>query len=182
MSTLPLRTLCLCVKCSSLSSLDMMLSALGCELSPLLSPLPAPLARNFQLTENKATLSPFPATLTRRVTYKSFVCRSYKKHGGGVGCRVALLARHSSFGASATRRNARNSNPLMRLLHDLRTPRGGGGRSALRCPPPSPPKSCPQPSTFDFQLLTFNLRFSPPISIYQSGARVTEHGSRGMLL
>lgn|SRR5579864_3448418 len=40
------------------------------------------LTDDLQLIENPATLSPFPATLTTRVKHKSFICHSYKKHGG----------------------------------------------------------------------------------------------------
>src|ERR1700690_4018936 len=47
------------------------------------SPLSATLTDNPQLHENKATLSPAFATLTRRVKHKSFVCHSYTKHRGG---------------------------------------------------------------------------------------------------
>ena len=36
-----------------------------------------------QLTENPATLSPFPATLTSRVNHNPFVCHSCKKTPGG---------------------------------------------------------------------------------------------------
>ena len=44
-----------------------------------------------QISENTATLSPFAATLTGRVTPKSCVCHSYKKHRG-----VGDPARHRS--------------------------------------------------------------------------------------
>ena len=46
------------------------------------SPLSATLTDNPQLHENKATLSPAFATLTRRVKHKSCVCHSYRKHRG----------------------------------------------------------------------------------------------------
>src|SRR5208282_3079201 len=49
---------------------------------PSLSPLPATLANCPQLHENTATLSPVFATLTDCVKHKSFVCHSYRKHGG----------------------------------------------------------------------------------------------------
>src|SRR5579859_694579 len=48
------------------------------------SPLLATLTRALQLIENPTTLSPFPAALTSRVKPKSFICHSYKKHGGWV--------------------------------------------------------------------------------------------------
>jgi hypothetical protein len=47
-----------------------------------LSPFPATLTGDLQLTENPATLSPFLATLTSHVTRNSFVCHSCKKHPG----------------------------------------------------------------------------------------------------
>jgi hypothetical protein len=47
------------------------------------SPFPATLTGNSQLTENPATLSPVPATLTPHVTHNSFVCHSCRKHPGG---------------------------------------------------------------------------------------------------
>src|SRR5579859_6974508 len=52
------------------------------------SPVPAALTNKSQLIENPATLSPFTATLTRRVKHKSIVCHSYRKHPGR---RVAFL-------------------------------------------------------------------------------------------
>ena len=48
----------------------------------LLTLLFAALTDHQQLTENPATLSPCPATLTRRVNHNPFVCHSYKKHPG----------------------------------------------------------------------------------------------------
>jgi hypothetical protein len=68
MSALPLRTLCLCVRISSLSSPNCRLSAVGSEL---------PVLR-----------SSSAGTLTSPVTPKSFVRNAYKKHGG-VGEREA---------------------------------------------------------------------------------------------
>ena len=46
------------------------------------TPFVATLAAASQLAENSATLSPFAATLTRRVKPNPFVCHSYKKHPG----------------------------------------------------------------------------------------------------
>ena len=51
------------------------------NISPL-SPFPATLTSRRQLNENKVTLSPAFAILTGCVKHKSFVCHSYKKHGG----------------------------------------------------------------------------------------------------
>jgi hypothetical protein len=50
--------------------------------SPSLTPLSAALPNSPQQTEIKASLSPFPATLTDFANYKPFVCHSYKKTGG----------------------------------------------------------------------------------------------------
>ena len=50
--------------------------------SPSQSPFPATLTDSPQLTENSATLTPVPATLTGRVKHKSFICHSYKKTPG----------------------------------------------------------------------------------------------------
>jgi len=47
-----------------------------------LSPFPATLTDDLQLTENATTLSPFAATLTGRVKHNPFVCHSYGKHRG----------------------------------------------------------------------------------------------------
>jgi hypothetical protein len=193
MPALPLPIPSLCVDPSSPSPLSCGLPVVGCELSLPLSLLLATLTRNAQLTENKSTLSPFPATLTRRVRPKSFVCHSCKKHGG-VGCPLPLSDRRSPLHSSVTHSNARNSNPLMRLLHNSVHTRGGGV-----CPPPlarklrlppsaqcptalathpktSPPKLSVPPSTFNFQLSTLS---SWPRSQFTSrGPRATEHGSR----
>jgi hypothetical protein len=60
--------------------------SLSCELStvkrPRLSRFVATLTDEPQLTENPATLSPVPATLTSRVKHNPFVCHSYEKHPG----------------------------------------------------------------------------------------------------
>ena len=62
--------------------------AVGCESWAInyyfLSPFPATLANDLQLTENPATLSPAIATLTSPVTHNSFVCHSCKKHPGHI--------------------------------------------------------------------------------------------------
>ena len=50
--------------------------------TPSASPLFATLTDTLQLHENKTTLSPVFATLTRHVKPNSFVCHSYKKHRG----------------------------------------------------------------------------------------------------
>jgi hypothetical protein len=68
------RTQRLCAKRSPLFSPNSGPSAVGCELSPQLSPL--------------------FATLTSHVKYKSFVCHSYEKHGGwGVSTDTAIQRR-----------------------------------------------------------------------------------------
>ena len=63
---------------------------------PSLSPFPATLTDNSQLTENPATLSPLPATLTSRVKPKSFICHSYKKTPG-VGVCPRQFRRGTDF-------------------------------------------------------------------------------------
>jgi hypothetical protein len=96
MPTHPLRTPALCTRFSPLTASIRGLLAVGCELSLRLSPLPATLTRNLQLTENKAALSPFRATLTGRVKHKSFVCHSYKKQGGWGVPDIAFQIRPST--------------------------------------------------------------------------------------
>jgi hypothetical protein len=87
MSALPLCTLPVFVGPSSLPPFDCGLFPLARRLSAPLTPLFATLANTVQATENTATLSPFPATLTSHVKHKSFVCHSYRKHGGwGAPC------------------------------------------------------------------------------------------------
>jgi hypothetical protein len=193
MPTLPLPIPSLCVKPSSLSPLSCGLSVVGCELPLPLTPLFATLTRNSQLTEKTATLSPFPATLTSRVKPKSFVCHSYEKHGG-VGCPLPFFARCSPFHSSVTYSNARNSNPLMRLLHNslhtrgvgvcpppstrkLRLPPSAQGPAALGThPKTSPPRLSLPPLTFNFQLSTLSSR--PESQFTSRGPRATDHGSR----
>ena len=65
------------------------------------TPFFATLTASPQHAENSATLSPFPATLTRPVTLNSFVCHSYKKHPGwGAPSssmkRILLFWRHTT--------------------------------------------------------------------------------------
>ena len=193
MPALPLPIPSLCVKLSSFSLLNCGLSPVGCELSSPLSPLLATLMRHVQITENKATLSPFPATLTSRVEPKSFVCHSYEKHGG-VGCPLPFFDRRSPFLSSVTHSNARNSNPLMRLLHNslhtrgvgvcpppstrkLRLPPSAQGPAALGThPKTSPPRLSLPPLTFNFQLSTLSSR--PESQFTSRGPRATDHGSR----
>ena len=145
MSALPLRTLCLCVKLSSLSGPNSRASNVADELVFPLSPLLAILT------------SPFKP--------KSFVRNAYKKHGGGRGY-VPPFVNRSPNAPCGTHSNARKSNPLIRLLHNSRTP--GGWGSALR--------HRPADSAFSLQPLTFNFRLSPPVCNHDPPA--TEHGSR----
>jgi hypothetical protein len=168
MPALPLRTLCLCVKLY-----PPCLATRGCTIfvrQPVtsVSPFFATLTRHPQPADNKTTLSALSATLTSYVKPKSFVCHSYKKHGG-VGEDAPFLARHSSSpAASAAHSNTRllrapsargnpshtntcNSNPFMRLLHDSLDTRGGAV-----CPAPSPRRFRIQPSTFTFQHSTLS--------------------------
>jgi hypothetical protein len=55
-----------------------------------------------QSAENPATLSPFSATLTRRVKPNPFVCHSYKKHlGVGVPRQILPISYSSIFSADS---------------------------------------------------------------------------------
>jgi len=92
MPALPQRTLTPCVKLSPLFPPNCGPSTIGRKLSYLLSPLFATLTSCVQATENTATLSSFPATLTSNVKPKSFVCHSCKKQGGW-----GVPSRHSSL-------------------------------------------------------------------------------------
>ena len=158
MPALSLRTLCLCVKPSPHSPLVCGLSAVGGELSFPLSPLFATLTSHTQLVENKATLSPFPATLRSRVKHKSFVCHSYEKHRG-VGESVLFFARHAQRVPSTTHSDARISNPLIGLLHNsLDTPGGWGYADRHR----------PANSARILQLSTFDLFHQPRVANHQS--------------
>jgi len=76
------------------------------------SPFPATLAANSHLTENSATLSPVPATLTRRVNPNPFVCHSYRKPGVG----HIFQAKIFSFGNLTT-----NYSPLSTISFTFRT-------------------------------------------------------------
>ncbi len=82
MPALLLSTPSLCVRLSAHSRPNCGLSPLHSHPSFFLSPSLTTLTSRAQLTENKATLSPFPATLTNPVKPKPFVCHSYKKQGG----------------------------------------------------------------------------------------------------
>jgi len=184
MRALPLSTPPLCVKPSPLSFPNPARLTLDIPSMPPLSPLFTTLTAHSQATENKATLSPFPATLAGHVKHKSFVCHSYKKHRG-VGASVFFFARHSPRVTSATHSNARISNSLRHLLHNSLDTRGGGvclrhqpsdRRPTLerthfyRCP------ICPPlPLTFNFQLSTLSTSHESPITSHRT--RVTEHGS-----
>jgi len=75
------------------------------------SPFPATLTDDSQLTENSATLSPVPATLTSRVNPNPFVCHSYRKHPGAHPSRQIF-----SFGNLTT-----NCSPLSTISFIIRT-------------------------------------------------------------
>ena len=64
--------------------------------SVLTSPFTAVLTDRSQRNENKRTLSPAFATLTGNVKRKSFVCHSYKKHGGWGTGGTCVSSRHSA--------------------------------------------------------------------------------------
>jgi hypothetical protein len=106
---------------------------------------------------------------------KSFKCNAYKKQGRGLeplGPYITCLS-----ASSVTRRNAHNSNPFMQLLHNLRTPPGGGShlkKNRRGEPPPSAPRASRHnpprakyasqpstrslPSTFNFRLSTLQVQ------------------------
>jgi hypothetical protein len=92
------------------------LLAVGCELSTVnchpVSPFPATLTANSQLTENSATLSPVSATLTGRVNPNPFVCHSYKKPGVEYIFQVRIF----SFRGLTT-----NYSPLSTISFIIRT-------------------------------------------------------------
>jgi len=176
MSTLPLLSQLPCVRFSRPLLLNYSKSAADSNPFPSATPLLATLASYSQPAESTTTLSPCPATLASPVKHKSFVCHSYKKHRG-VGCDVPSLSRRSSFGTSATRRNARNSSPLIRLLHNLRTPGVGAYSSSEVKLLPSPSGTSPSPiaaqilpSPFHFQHSTFNLAHQSPVTSHESSA------------
>ena len=85
---------------------------------------------------NRTSLRPFPNS--HRITsfahphpitpIESYSC---KKQGGGVPLTQTHARRDSCL--CATRRNPRNSNPFMVLLHNSRTPPGGGTSATLLC-------------------------------------------------
>jgi hypothetical protein len=83
------------------------------------TPLFVTLAAITQTPENTVTLSSVIATLRGHITPNSFICRSCKETPG-VGYPFPTRA------ALRTRRNSRKPSPLNHLLHDFRTPPGGG--------------------------------------------------------
>jgi hypothetical protein len=166
MADLPLHPLCLSVKFSPFPFSNCKLSAVGFE-------LPVP-------------LGPLPDTLARPLTHKSLVCNGYRIHGGVGGC-VPFFSPHSPCVDSATRRNARNSTPLICLLHNSWTDGVGGYalspvkflHSPLGTPPH--PDGRPNPavsilSTFNCQLATLPTSQRSRFTSHQT--RATEHGSR----
>jgi hypothetical protein len=126
-----LRTLCLCIKPSPLPLSSGRLSAVGCELPPRQSPLAATLLERLELAENKTTLGSFTATVTAAVKPKSFVCHSYKKHGG-VGEDVPIFARRSQL----PRHAGTPATLILSYVYFITRahPGGGGGASAFNLP------------------------------------------------
>jgi hypothetical protein len=106
-----------------------------------LSPLFVTLADHLQLTENPATLSPFPATLTRRVKVNPFVCHSYKKHQGW----GYTLPSKSPLDSRPL--NTRESRPSRCGPIDF-WPLFGFGRSPLVGRISGQATKCPQPASF----------------------------------
>jgi hypothetical protein len=82
-----------------------------------LTPFPATLTDDSQLTENPAALSPVPATLMSRVNHNPFVCHSYRKHPG------SHLSRQRSFRSGFARRNflPTRHSPLSTISSLIRT-------------------------------------------------------------
>jgi len=80
----------------------------------------------FLVTPSNATLASFPAGADSKQLTKniSLLDATLTKNRGGVTSSSPSSRR--VLARFVTRRNSRNSNPLMRLLHNLRTPRGGG--------------------------------------------------------
>jgi hypothetical protein len=79
----------------------------------------ATLTSSPQLSENTATLSPFPATLTRYVKPKSCVCHSYRKHRGW---GMTLLPSRSLFPYTApahARKNPHTNARQPKSFHAL---------------------------------------------------------------
>jgi hypothetical protein len=138
----------------------------------LVNPLLATLTTYLQTIEYKATLSLSDNVLTGPVKHKSFICNAYKKRGG-VGVDSTFLSPLSSLATFATRRNACNSSPLIRLLHNMRTPGVGGyASSAFKL----------LPSALSFQLSAVSTSRRTRIAHHWSrvtdhGPQVTEHGS-----
>lgn len=177
MSPLPLRTLCLCVRISSLSSPNCRLPAVGSELHvPRLSS---------------------PAAFTSRVKPKSFIRNVYKKRGVGgereagamsplplstlclsvmissvsspncrllaIGCKLPLPP--NPFPATLAR-------PVKPKSFVRNAYKKHGGEGA--CPPLAPLHSTLQPSTFKLQLSTL----SSPLRLTSRGPQFTDHRSR----
>src|SRR4249920_1600482 len=105
-------------------------TSLPLQASPV-TPLFASLTAIVQIPENKTTLSPVFATLTRHVTPSSFICHSFKKHRGwGYPFSIrAPLRTHS---------NTSKPTSFNRLLHNsLDTPGVGSPYAQLPHSPSS---------------------------------------------
>ena len=154
-------------------------SAVSSGLSSPLSPLFATLTGHPQPAENKATLSPFPATLASRVKLKSFVCHSYKKHRGwgtpnvdsptsffSLSTESATISFHSTYASFVfmllrTLLHDRNTYPscFQTLPHSFDKTPGGGVPQ-----PPSSPKSRLRLSIFDLRRPTSPTSHKSPVT------------------
>jgi hypothetical protein len=129
-----------------------------------LSTLPtSPRANSHRIrTSPKHTPNPFRIRSSKTKDLKPFIICTYRKTGEGVPFSSAALlflrqpsapdaARfvtsllHHVVASTPARRNPRNFNLFMSLLHNSRTPRGRGSR---------------RPSVFSFQLLAFSTHYS----------------------
>jgi hypothetical protein len=101
------------------------------------SPFPATLTDDPQLTENPATLSPVPATLTSRVKHNPFVCHSYKKHPGwGYTFQSKIISPFSCSPVSNPNPSGIGTDEETQGQHTI-GPAGSGGTANPGCPLPS---------------------------------------------
>jgi len=119
----------------------------------LIDPVPSSTLRRSSSAARSACLSPLSQISCQRsprlprrtlpaiffpLASKSFQCNAYKKQGRASEPLGPYITRLSA--SSVTRRNSRNSNPIMQLLHNLRTPRVGGPPQKNRLGDPRRPR------------------------------------------
>ena len=119
-----------------------------------LSPFPAALTDDLQPTENPATLNPLLATLTRRVTRNSCVCRFYKKHPRRVPAIASFFVAQTSVCAflslSASQRSQAKDPHELKNLAVL------------------PVTSLPRPCRDHKSPVTASVRTLPPVTSHES--------------